>query len=206
MPDNKFNNKNILPGHLIYVVSIDNSFTAVFADRHDAGNDDGTYLFGYQDPDGHVGGLNYGYNNLFDYVKISSAHLSETYHNYKLEITSSAYNVYVDDVLKYTQPRNPGTPIDSRLYLDALFLGNDGAVDYVKVFDSQHTDPQFYEEFNNPVDPVKLGSSLICPNIADCKNAFVSYFNSRMNASYTSFDDIAKLYLETTGQALNVCN
>lgn len=205
MPPTPYNNNTAVANDYVFFVSTNYDFGAIFTDRYGAGANNGTYLYGYHDFDGNSGGAHNG-GGMFSYIKISDDHLFNAFHSYKLEVTSSAYNVYVDGVLIYTHTKNPATIIDSRLYLDAGFLGNDGAVDYVKVFDSQHADPQFDEEFNNPVDPVKLSSSLICPNITDCRSAFVSYFNSRMSMLYTSFDDIAKLYLETTGEVLNVCN
>ncbi len=166
------------------------------------GTNDGTYLYGYSDFDGRSYGEANGGGD-FNTILVDNKDAFNNFQKIKLQVTNTQYRVYYNDVLIKQYPRT-NTTIDNQFYVDAGFLGNDGSVDYVKVYDNQGV-VQYQEDFNDPAKPVKPNPSLICPAPANCQTAFTNYFNQTMGTTY-SFNQIASLYLEQTGQALNVCN
>lgn len=196
MPKNSFNNNKILLGSYF-------NFMAVFTRL-----EGGTYLSGYQDFDGHLYGHEFG-DQDFTYIRVGEENDFDQFQTIRLKVTKTRYYVYYNNVLIKDYPRNNDLngneiPIDKHFYVDAGFLGHDGAVDYVKVFDNAGV-VKFAEDFDNPSRPAKPASSLICPALQpDCQTAFKDYFNQTYATNYT-YAQIAALYLEKTGQTLDVC-
>lgn len=215
MPANSYNIYN--SGSYIYYFNIDNSFSAIFEDRYDQGTGNGTYLTRYDDPDGKYGGTHNnpqpGPNMLFaDQKKISSDHLFNDFHTVKLQVTDNEYIVSFDGSVVYSRTRdklsngNNATVLDDRLYVDASFYGNDCAVDWIRISDKDGV-ARYYEDFSNPSSPATIGnpSTTICAYDSNCQEAFKVYYNLRTGGNKT-YAEIAQLYQQTTGEALNVCN
>lgn len=194
MPTNSFNQD-------VLYVGINFAFAATFK-KINNGSLNGTYLHGYNDFDGRANGDGNGGND-FTNIYVDNISAFDNFQRIRLQVTSTKYRVYYNDnlVKEYTRSN---TTIDNQFYIDAAFLGNDGAVDYIKVFDNQGV-INFQEDFSDPINPVKPSTALLCPAPASCQTAFVNYFNQTMGTDY-NISQITSLYLEKTGQALNVCN
>lgn len=166
------------------------------------GLNDGTYLYGYSDFDGRSYGDANGGGD-FNSILVDNKDAFNNFQKIKLQVTSTKYRVYYNDVLIKEYPRT-NTTIDNQFYVDAGFLGNDGSVDYIKVYDNQGV-VKYQEDFSDPAKPVKPIPSLLCPAPANCQTAFTNYFNQTMGTIYT-YSQIAAIYLDKTGQTLTVCN
>jgi hypothetical protein len=184
-------------------VGINFGFSAQFIIVNN-GTTDGTYLYGYHDFDERF----YGFANGgvdFNYHWVDTKDAFNNFQTIKLQVTSNSYRVYYNNLLVKEYPKTPNVKSYNQFYIDAAFLGNDGAVDYVKVRDNNGV-IKYFEDFTDPVKPVKPAAADITPIPQNCQTAFINYFNQTFSTSYTSFSDIASLYLQKTGQPLNVCN
>jgi len=193
----------------MYFLDLNGDFNAIFRDEYFGPFSGGTYLVGYRDFDGHISGSD---NNSvdFDHIQVNpgqpAAHMLNDFHNVKLQITATNYNVYFDGVRIYQRNRNPATAVPGWFYADAAFLGNDGSVDYIKVYDGQGN-LQYSEDFSDPQHPARINPSSLCAALPDCQQGFTNYFNARFKpATPLTYSQIATLYQQTLGETLNVCN
>ncbi|MEO6915599.1 MAG: hypothetical protein ABI151_08065 [Chitinophagaceae bacterium] len=174
---------------------------------------DGYYLTGFSDFDGHLYGsdnvANFPPDNQFSEIAVGGVDLFDDFTTIKLQVTPTRYYVYVNGQLKFdvardnNGPNGGPKPIDTHFYVDALFFGNAGAVDYVKVFDNDGV-LQFDEDFSTPINPKRPDPQLVFPTPVNCMSAFVHFFNLKNGSGYTE-SEIIQIY-DSAGQTLNPCN
>ncbi|MGN6419487.1 MAG: RHS repeat-associated core domain-containing protein [Pseudobacter sp.] len=121
----------------------------------------------------------------------------------KFNITPTRIRLYWNDVLKLDQTRT-NTGFQPASSLDLYFNSLQGALDYVKVYNSKGQ-IYFSEDFEDQQRRALVDPAFLCPKAtADCKTPFLTYFNQQRGTSYT-FDQIDSLHFAMTGTSLNIC-
>jgi YD repeat-containing protein len=190
MPQNTSNSNTC------YIANND-AIAAIFTDISS-----GTYLHGFSNDQGASYGHHNGGND-FDYILVDPAHGFDNFQNIRLKVTRTNFYVFYNNNLVRSFPRDSTKAISTIFNPVAAFVGNDVAIDWLKVYDRQDN-LKFMEDFNYPDQPVKPIPALICPQPTDCRASFRSYFNQQRNTSYT-YHQIDSIYRYNYGKSPEVC-
>jgi RHS repeat-associated protein len=121
---------------------------------------------------------------------------------FKMKITPNKYSLYYNGSLIADSILPVTTAIPNKGSFGLGLWGRQGAIDWVKVWDSGDN-LKYFEDFNNVTNPAFIDSTFLCP-ATSCQSAFTTYFNQQKSTNY-SFAQIDSVYFASCGLHPSPC-